>query len=71
MATRRGRCAATGAFDFGTRSAASFAVYDRAGLAPGDMFEGPALVDEGTSTTVVHSGQRVQVNAHGHLLVTQ
>ncbi|WP_066367403.1 hydantoinase/oxoprolinase family protein [Herbidospora mongoliensis] len=58
------------AYDFGTRAMTSFAVYDRADLAPGDTFAGPALVDEGTSTTVVPSGQRVEVDEYGHLLVT-
>ncbi|MFY1632736.1 hydantoinase/oxoprolinase family protein [Solwaraspora sp. WMMB335] len=58
------------AFDFGTREVVPFAVYDRAGLAPGDRFTGPALVDEGTSTTVVPSGQRIEVDPYGHLLVT-
>ena len=58
------------AFDFGARAVVPFDVYDRALLAPGDTFEGPALVDEGTSTTVVHSGQRVAVDPHGYLLVT-
>ncbi|WP_440709912.1 hydantoinase/oxoprolinase family protein [Herbiconiux sp. YIM B11900] len=58
------------AYDFGTRSAAEFAVYDRSRLAPGDRFDGPALVDEGTSTTVVHSGQHVEVDEHGYLLIT-
>ncbi|TKK91544.1 hydantoinase/oxoprolinase family protein [Herbidospora galbida] len=58
------------AYDFGTRTLTSFAVYDRADLAPGDTFAGPALVDEGTSTTVVPSGQRVEVDEFGHLLVT-
>ncbi|WP_062356649.1 hydantoinase/oxoprolinase family protein [Herbidospora yilanensis] len=58
------------AYDFGVRALTSFAVYDRADLAPGDAFAGPALVDEGTSTTVVPSGQRVEVDEFGHLLVT-
>lgn len=58
------------AFDFGTRTLVPFTVYDRFLLEPGDTFPGPALVDEGTSTTVVHSGQRVDVDEHGYLLVT-
>jgi N-methylhydantoinase A len=58
------------AYDFGTRDMAQFAVYDRSRLRPGDAFSGPALVDEGTSTTVVHSGQRVTVEGHGYLLIT-
>jgi N-methylhydantoinase A len=58
------------AFDFGVRGIVPFAVYDRARLAPGDAFDGPALVDEGTATTVVPSGQRVAVDPHGYLVVT-
>lgn len=59
------------AFDFGERRTTDFAVYSRAGLQPGDLFAGPALVDEGTSTTVVHSGQRVRVDEHGYLIITK
>ncbi|RIV32701.1 hydantoinase/oxoprolinase family protein [Micromonospora radicis] len=58
------------AYDFGQRAVVPFAVYDRAALEPGDTFAGPALVDEGTSTTVVPSGQRVTVDEHRYLLVT-
>ncbi|GAA5077895.1 N-methylhydantoinase A [Thermocatellispora tengchongensis] len=58
------------AYDFGARAVVPFDVYDRALLEPGDAFAGPALVDEGTSTTVVPSGQRVEVDPHGYLLVT-
>lgn len=57
------------AYDFGQRAVVPFAVYDRAALAPGDRFDGPALVDEGTSTTVVPGGQHVTVDDHGYLLV--
>ncbi|GLX97281.1 hydantoinase/oxoprolinase family protein [Herbidospora sp. NBRC 101105] len=65
LAPRRRR-----AYDFGVRALTDFVVYDRDDLAPGDAFAGPALVDEGTSTTVVPSGQRVEVDEFGHLLVT-
>ena len=58
------------AYDFGARAVVGFDVYDRAALRSGDTFAGPALVDEGTSTTVVPSGQRVTVDPHGYLLVT-
>ncbi|WP_089156278.1 hydantoinase/oxoprolinase family protein [Micromonospora sp. NBS 11-29] len=58
------------AYDFGRHAVVPFAVYDRAALEPGDTFDGPALIDEGTSTTVVPSGQRVTVDDHGYLLVT-
>jgi N-methylhydantoinase A len=58
------------AYDFGTRATVEFDVYDRTRLQPGDVLAGPVLVDEGTATTVVHSGQRVEVEEHGFLLVT-
>jgi N-methylhydantoinase A len=58
------------AYDVAARAMVPFAVYDRDALAPGDRFAGPALVDEGTSTTVVPSGQHVEVDPHGYLLVT-
>ncbi len=58
------------AFDFGTRSTRVFAVYDRSLLQPGDVLAGPAVIDEGTSTTVVHSGQQVRVDPRGYLLIT-
>ncbi|GID28648.1 hydantoinase/oxoprolinase family protein [Paractinoplanes brasiliensis] len=58
------------AFDFGTRAVVPFAVYDRADLRAGNGFAGPALIDEGTSTTVVPSGQNVTVDEHGYLRVT-
>lgn len=58
------------AFDFHSRESVPFAVYDRRLLEPGDTFVGPALVDEGTSTTVVHGAQRVTVEKHGYLLIT-
>ena len=58
------------AFDFGSRQMVEFAVYDRTRLSPGDELTGPVLIDEGTATTVVHSGQHVAVEEHGYLLVT-
>jgi N-methylhydantoinase A/oxoprolinase/acetone carboxylase beta subunit len=66
----RARTGTRPAFDFGTRATTDFAVYDRSHLEPGDVIAGPALVDEGTSTTVVASDQQVAVEDHGYLLVT-
>jgi N-methylhydantoinase A len=57
------------AFCFEQRARVEFAIYERARLAPGDRIEGPAIVDEGTSTTVVHSAQVLTVDQYGHLLV--
>ena len=46
------------------------AVYDRYALAPGDAFDGPAIVEERESTLVIGPGGRFQVAASGSLIVT-
>jgi N-methylhydantoinase A len=60
--TRRAYC-------FTTREMTEFATYKRADLAPGDSVTGPALVDEGTSVTVMHTGQTLSVDRYGHLII--
>lgn len=45
-------------------------VYDRYGLAAGQVVEGPAIVEERESTTVLYPGDHAQVHPAGHLLVT-
>ena len=67
----RARLADRPAYDLTSRAMVTFAVYDRDLLRPGDAFHGPALVDEGTSTTVVPSGQSVTVDGHGFLMITR
>ncbi len=57
------------AFCFALRERTNFAVYDRTKLGAGHAFEGPAIVEEGTTTTVVHSDQNVSVDEHGHLTI--
>ena len=57
------------AFCFDRRARVEFAVYERSLLAPGDRIAGPAIVDEGTSTTIVHSDQSFSVDDYGHLLI--
>jgi N-methylhydantoinase A len=44
-------------------------VYDRAKLLPGVRLEGPTIVDEFGSTTVVFPGQFLEVDPHGVLIV--
>ncbi len=44
-------------------------VYDRAALSPGVTLEGPAVVEEFGSTTVVFPGQALEVDPHGILIV--
>jgi len=46
-----------------------FAVYDRARLAPGARFGGPALIEEDSATTVVDADAEVVVDAYGSLVV--
>ena len=59
------------AYCFARREMVDFAVYERDTLPAFAAFHGPALVDEGTSVTVIHSDQAVEVNAYGHLVITQ
>src|SRR5262249_44383230 len=51
---------------FGTGFAEA-AVYDRYALAPGDVIDGPAIVEEREATTVVPPGDRLTVDAHNNL----
>jgi N-methylhydantoinase A len=44
-------------------------VYDRAGLRFGQSIEGPALVEEEASVTVIEAGHRLRPDAAGHLLI--
>jgi N-methylhydantoinase A len=57
------------AYCFARRAPVPFAVYDRALLAPGHVIQGPAIVDEGTSTTVLHGDQTLSVDAQGQLII--
>jgi N-methylhydantoinase A len=46
-------------------------LYDRPRLQPGDCLEGPAIVEEFGSTTVVFPAQRARVDDYGNLLLTR
>ena len=43
--------------------------YDRYRLPAGGVIDGPAIVEEIDSTTVIHPGFRAEVDRHGNLLV--
>jgi len=58
------------AYDFAVHSLVPFTVYDRDLLASGHTFKGPAIVEEGTSNTVIHGDQTCLVNDYGHLIIT-
>jgi N-methylhydantoinase A len=45
------------------------AVFDRAKLLQGNVIDGPAIIEEAASTTVVEPGDTVTVNAFGHLVM--
>ncbi|OZI19809.1 hypothetical protein CAL26_19780 [Bordetella genomosp. 9] len=57
------------AFCTRTRQWMEFGVHRRAEIAPGQPFPGPAIVEENESTTVVPSGSRIHVDAHGSLII--
>ena len=44
-------------------------IYDRARMRPGQTIEGPAVILESTSTTVVEPGWRARMNDRGHLVL--
>jgi N-methylhydantoinase A len=58
------------AYDVASGASVEFPVYDRAGLVVGQRLTGPAIVEEGTSTTVFFSDQHLRVDEFGHLLIT-
>ncbi len=47
-----------------------YAVYERDALTPGVAFEGPAVIEERTATTVIHAGDSLSVGEHGELDIT-
>jgi N-methylhydantoinase A len=53
---------------FGTRFRDT-PVFERASLPPGGKIEGPAVIEEFGSTTVVFPGQTVEVDPHGILVI--
>ena len=46
-----------------------FSVFDRERLRPGMTFEGPAIVEEPTATTIVDDGATVEVDPYGSLVI--
>jgi len=46
------------------------AIYDRAGLKPGDRIDGPAIVEQTDTTTLIEPGWRATVDAGGSLVLT-
>ena len=46
------------------------AVYRRSALRAGNRLSGPAVVEEGSATTVIRPGDRAEVDGYGNLLLT-
>ncbi len=68
-ATGDGKVSARRAFCPKKRAWMQFAVHRRASIAQGVVVDGPAIVEENESTTVVPSGARAHVDEHGSLVV--
>ncbi|MDR1798376.1 MAG: hydantoinase/oxoprolinase family protein [Bifidobacteriaceae bacterium] len=58
------------AYDMATQDWTGFAIVNRDDLLPGHRLAGPAIIEEGTSTTVIYSDQSLAVDGYGHLLIT-
>jgi N-methylhydantoinase A len=58
------------AFDFSSNEMREFLVLSRGSLRPDDEVAGPAIVDEGTSTSLVFADQRLRVDSSGLLIIT-
>jgi len=52
-------------------SAATAPVYERASLRAGDSFDGPAVVEERETTSVIRPGWSVEVSVDGTLVATR
>jgi N-methylhydantoinase A len=49
---------------------AGYAVYDRLRLHRADRIAGPAIIEEPTSTTLLHAGDALTVGEYGELVLT-
>ena len=44
-------------------------MFERSGLEPGTRLQGPAIIEEPTSTTVVEPEDALEVNPQGYLII--
>jgi N-methylhydantoinase A len=59
------------AYDFASENVTMFKIYDRDLLGYGMEFEGPAIIQEDASATIVFSDQVVEVDEYGQLLISK
>lgn len=45
-------------------------IYDRAKILAGQTIDGPALIEEAASVTVLEGGHRLEMHPHGHMLIS-
>ena len=57
--------------DFAEDGTHETTIYERQSLPPDAILEGPVIVEEPTSTTLVHPGQRLRVDEFGFLRITE
>jgi N-methylhydantoinase A len=57
------------AYCFDARAIVYFDIYTRDDLRTGDAIQGPAIVEEATTTIVFHGDQRASVDTYGHLFI--
>ncbi len=62
-------CRGTRSVVFAGAGALEVAVFDRSKLLHGNVINGPAIIEEVASTTVVEPGDMVTVNEYGHLVM--
>lgn len=58
-------------YDAGARRRVEYALFDREALAPGDRVEGPALIIEAQTTTVVTARFDARIDAAGNIVLTR
>lgn len=59
--------AGTRCVDYAGEGLMEAAIYDRDRLAPGMIFTGPAIVEESSTVTVIHAGNRVEIDRFGSI----
>jgi len=55
--------------DYALEGVQSAAIYDGTKLEPGMTFSGPAIVEDPGTTTVVHPGNKVEIDGYGNIII--
>lgn len=57
--------------DTTTGSVSDWAIYDRTALAPGATLDGPAIIAEDETSTLVGPGWRAEIDGFGYIRLSQ